>query len=613
MASPDAPPPGKAIVVMHEIRSLRDTRALLLKNSLIDVSTFVSANPHPRLWRLLFETALDRLDLTMAIKAAVASRDYGGVQFVKKLKRLAEPTKQRAEIAVFFKRYDEAETLYARMDRADLALDMRARIGDWQAVLAALTSSATRGAPAPSQPGSDALLRLARTRVGDYWADRQEWARAIPYYVAAQCTEALAECYYALQAFDELAALIPTLPPNSLLLRSIGYKLQTVGAAEGAAAALLRAGDPKAAADCCVALNEWDRAVEISAAHELPQIEELLERYANRLLEAGNRISAVELYRRAGRDAAAARLLSSLAVETLHRGLQHVLAKQLFVLAALSTERDRERALSVAGQQPSQAAQADASAAVASLLSQDASALMLSSALPSSKGAQQGSSVRVKRDVAWHAAEAVHLLLLAQRQLSDGEALAAVVTSNRLPLFDDVLPARDTYALLALCAATAGAFSLASGALTRLRTAVVALPRERDAVMALEFRLFSRTRPVDEVEVQQVRRITPTLSFNTSGASLCSCVDVFDSPLGPHPSLSNQTRCPTAGCASPLSPWDSTCHSCGTCFPACVATGRPLYSTNGAWRCKRCHHWAERTAIVGRTSCPLCHERVSTT
>ena len=50
-------------------------------------------------------------------------------QFVKHLQKLAEKSKQRAEVAVYFKRFDEAETLYHKMDRPDLAIDMRMRWG----------------------------------------------------------------------------------------------------------------------------------------------------------------------------------------------------------------------------------------------------------------------------------------------------------------------------------------------------------------------------------------------------------------------------------------------------------------------------------------------------
>lgn len=42
--------------------------------------------------------------------------------------------KQDAEIALYLKEYDEAEALYRRMDRPDLAIDMHMRLEDWFAV-----------------------------------------------------------------------------------------------------------------------------------------------------------------------------------------------------------------------------------------------------------------------------------------------------------------------------------------------------------------------------------------------------------------------------------------------------------------------------------------------
>jgi len=53
---------------------------------------------------------------------------------VKQLRRLDTPLKQDAEVALYLKQFDEAEALYRRMDRPDLAVDMRMHLGDWFAV-----------------------------------------------------------------------------------------------------------------------------------------------------------------------------------------------------------------------------------------------------------------------------------------------------------------------------------------------------------------------------------------------------------------------------------------------------------------------------------------------
>ncbi len=53
-----------------------------------DAYTFIEDNPHPRLWRLLAENALERLDFAVAERAFVKCADYQGIQFVKQLKIL---------------------------------------------------------------------------------------------------------------------------------------------------------------------------------------------------------------------------------------------------------------------------------------------------------------------------------------------------------------------------------------------------------------------------------------------------------------------------------------------------------------------------------------------
>jgi hypothetical protein len=47
-----------------------------------------------------------------ADKAFVSSADYNGVQFVKRLRSLPDPALQQAEIAIYFRNFDEAERIY---------------------------------------------------------------------------------------------------------------------------------------------------------------------------------------------------------------------------------------------------------------------------------------------------------------------------------------------------------------------------------------------------------------------------------------------------------------------------------------------------------------------
>ena len=73
--------PNDELVLDLEVKSLRDTRDLLEKVGLKDALGFIEENPHPRLWRLLAEAALESLDLTMAEAAYVRCKDYPGKHY----------------------------------------------------------------------------------------------------------------------------------------------------------------------------------------------------------------------------------------------------------------------------------------------------------------------------------------------------------------------------------------------------------------------------------------------------------------------------------------------------------------------------------------------------
>jgi len=102
--------------------------------------------------------------------------------------------------------------------------------------------------------------------------------------------------------------------PHMLSLRGHVALLQ-VGITEHAVDALLKAGDIKAAIDCCVLLNQWDRAVELAEEHDFPQIAGLLSKYASHLLESNKPLAAIELYRKANKATESAKLLAKLAQE----------------------------------------------------------------------------------------------------------------------------------------------------------------------------------------------------------------------------------------------------------------------------------------------------------
>jgi WD repeat-containing protein 35 len=90
LAIPDAP--DLEFMVEFETKSLRDTRDIIGKVGLVDATQFVEDNAHPRLWGLLSEASLEKLDLMNAEKAFVKCGDYQGIQLVKRLSQVSRFT-----------------------------------------------------------------------------------------------------------------------------------------------------------------------------------------------------------------------------------------------------------------------------------------------------------------------------------------------------------------------------------------------------------------------------------------------------------------------------------------------------------------------------------------
>lgn len=97
--------------------------------------TYVEENAHPSLWRILAEKALLDLDYLVAEKALLKVDDYKTIKFLKKVQLLDDREKQKAEVLILYGKYDAAESIYRNLERKDLAINMRVRVGDWFRVL----------------------------------------------------------------------------------------------------------------------------------------------------------------------------------------------------------------------------------------------------------------------------------------------------------------------------------------------------------------------------------------------------------------------------------------------------------------------------------------------
>jgi WD repeat-containing protein 35 len=554
--------PRKEVLLDFETKSLRDTRDILAKvSNLKDAFNYVEANPHPRLWRLLAEAALDQLDFSVAEKAFVRFEDYQGIQLVKRLKLLDDRVKQKAEVAAYFTRFDEAESLYREIDRKDLAIDLRVRLGDWFRVLQL------------AQGGNEDLLTQAWSAIGDYYADRGKWNNAAQYYAKARNNAALVDTYYFLEDYDSLHKLIEYLPEGSPLLTDIGHKFTSVGLCEQAVQAYLRCGDVKTAVDTCVLLNQWDLAVNLAQQQNFQQIEGLLAKYAQHLLDKNKKIEAVQLYRKANRHTEAAKLLSQMAREVPGGAVKNPeRIKKLYLLAALEMEKYKAKTLDVQMTGATQGAMTTAQT-VQSLITADQS-------VASDKALESP----------WRGCEAFHLYLLAQRQLYENKKEEAARTALRLADYEDILDTQTIYSIIALTSYYNKFFNQCSKAFIKLESSPDINPEMQTKFGNLALRIFTLNLPRDPST-----RMLP---------------------------------CPNKKCNERIHDWCISCPHCNHRLPFCVASGQSIFgddrggggqpgqpprpggANENSIKCKCCRHRMYIHEARKYRNCPLCHTRM---
>lgn len=75
---------------------------------------------------------------------------------------------KKAEVALFYGRFNEAEAIYIENDRKDLAIAMRSKFNDWFYI-------AEEAARSQGSYGDDQLQRKAWKEIGLHCLERQSW------------------------------------------------------------------------------------------------------------------------------------------------------------------------------------------------------------------------------------------------------------------------------------------------------------------------------------------------------------------------------------------------------------------------------------------------------
>ncbi|KAK7198454.1 putative intraflagellar transport protein D4 [Novymonas esmeraldas] len=607
--------PRKDYVVDFEAELLREMRALLRDGTVKEAYEFAESHSTERkLWELLAEHTLFQLDFTYAEVAFIHCKDYPAIQFVKRVRGLDDPKKQLAEVNAYFHRFDESERLYKEVDRKDLSLDMRYRLGDWFGVVRLVQEGG----------GDEALLLQAWENIGDHYADRQKWSKAAQYYTQCRHYRKLAHVFYIIEDYEMLTQLISMAEHDKALMVTLGDMLLTVGLAEEAARAFVVAGEPRMAVEGCVQVNMWDRAIALAEEHRLEDVGQLLDKYAKYLLHRERLTEAIELYRKAGKHDEAATLLAQLGKRAALT--DPLKAKKFYVLSALEVQKYRTTAIAL---------NRDGTDVVSELLNKDRSAV----------------SERTL-DAAWRGAEAFHFLLMCQQQIADKNHKVALVLAMRLMEYDDLVAPVDSYSLIALTAYLVKNYGVCSRAFARLERAelndaagagAAAGATSAAAAAATQLESFSLDLDVTQRTMSgtsggasilgggpsaggsALSGTTTSLQLTNPGKGVARTaaltyptVSLSDPPrrfadlarqifLAHPPTDTSVDAVPCPTCGSFNKEWAQRCVKCQQPFSTCIVSGCAIANEEEAWQCSVCHRKALEAVVDRFRNCPLCH------
>jgi len=449
--------PCQESIVNYETKSLRDTRQLLKSASLQDVFQFIDENTHPRLWRLLAEQSLLQGNMFIANKAFTRCSDFYGIQLVKQLQLLGAGIKE-ARTAAYLRKFDEAEKLYLVANRLDLAMGLRAQLGDWFKVERYI----------PDSTSCSLTSKEALHNIGNYYFERRRWIKAAGYYLRAGNLKKQLECFYAVEDFVEFVRLLPNFHEGCRELSDIGVQLGSVGLCKDAVFAFLRGKNIKKANIVCSLLGDWGQAAVLAKHHDFIKIDV----YAQHLLQNEMVVDTMQFYRRANKPKDFFFLTRQLARSRNSRRLNPLFVKKLYVFIAHE-----------AAQNQSQTTDYEET---------------LKQPRPS--------------DDIWQCAEAHHFWLLAHRQLHSGQYEYATRTSLALQGSKEPPDSADLYSFIALTSYFTRHYGNCSKAMTKLGPIIKVSRQKFNSFVDITTTVFLRHPPIE---------FATYLGFSNRVSSIC--------------------------------------------------------------------------------------------
>lgn len=468
------------IYFVFETRVLRDLRQMMESNVILDdIYNYCVKHNHPKLWDLFIKHCMLKLEFIIAEKCLIQQQDFIGLNLLKRIKNMDDDDFKRAEIYQHFFDYDKAEEIYKNKERKDILIKMRIKLGNWGKVIDLIQES---------QVVQEDELKIALNNQAMQYLENLEYHKAEELFSKTGNKEELINVWFLTENFQKAAEYIEKIPEENDFLLYMGEKFEVYGLTTEAVKCYLRFGDVKKAIDICVLTNQWNLAVEIAEQNNLFQIESLVNKFSNMLIEKNKKMDLVEFYRKAHKHTEAAKILIRIGEELRALNTSSIILKKIYVLAALEMESFKTRYID---------AQITNNIATVNNFGGNTTNKNTLDTLITSDLSNLGDKAL---NNPWKGAEAYHYYMLCQKQIYNKEYSSALKTALRLVQYEYEVESKEVYRLITISSLLNKSYKECSKALAKLKNLSDLTEDEKTAYDELSFSVFTNFQPQNEKE-----------------------------------------------------------------------------------------------------------------
>ena len=145
--------------------------------------------------------------------------DYIGLSFIKRLKAIDDDYLKKAEIYSFFHEYDKAEEIFNMMERRDLVISMRMKLGHWEKVIGLVKETGFI---------QEDILKVAYNNLAKQCVENKEYPRAEELFTITNNHDGLINLWFKTENFEKAAKLIDNIPEGNEFLMFMGEHFERV-------------------------------------------------------------------------------------------------------------------------------------------------------------------------------------------------------------------------------------------------------------------------------------------------------------------------------------------------------------------------------------------------